>query len=168
MLQTKWIKFFAACFLSAGLFFVNTAKADHCAQGDVHVYEPKNPEDKKYGSVISVPPGTAPVDSEKGKYDDLGCQYGSDLIPASFGSPVTDPRANIRLAINITMSFLGTVIVAMILYGGFQWITAAGKEEMVTKGKHTLVWAAVGGIVVSIAWSIASYILQAGRIVGGG
>ena len=114
--------------------------------------------------VISVPPGTAPISG----YDDRGCQYGSDLIPASFGSPVTDPRANIRLAINITMSFLGTVIVAMILYGGFQWITAAGKEEMVTKGKHTLVWAAVGGIVVSIAWSIASYILQAGRIVGGG
>ena len=127
MLQTKWIKFFAACFLSAGLFFVNTAK------------------------------------------DSVNwCNPTSDLIPASFGSPVTDPRANIRLAINITMSFLGTVIVAMILYGGFQWITAAGKEEMVTKGKHTLVWAAVGGIVVSIAWSIASYILQAGRIVGGG
>lgn len=113
--------------------------------------------------VWAAPGDCAPGDIKK----DGACLYGSNIVPGEFGTPISDPRANIRLAINVVMSFLGVVVVAMIIYGGFFWITAAGAEEKVTKGKQTIMWAAIGGIAVSIAWTIASYILQAGRVIGG-
>jgi hypothetical protein len=95
------------------------------------------------------------------------CLYGSDIAEnRGFGGTITDPRANIRMAINIAMGFLGILVVGMIIYGGVLWLTAGGKEDQITKGKHVLMWAAIGGIVISIAWTITSYILQIGKTVG--
>ena len=94
------------------------------------------------------------------------CLYGSDVVPSAFGEPISDPRANIRLAINLAMGFLGVLVVGMIIYGGVMWLTAAGKEDQITKGKHVLMWAAIGAVVISIAWTITSYVLQIGKTIG--
>ena len=61
---------------------------------------------------------------------------------------------------------LGIVIVIMVLYGGFEWLTAMGREEKVTKGKDTLIWAAIGAVVISIAWTITTAILTASTRIG--
>lgn len=97
----------------------------------------------------------------------LKCLYGSEVAAnRGFGGTVTDARGTARIAINVAMGFLGVVVVFMVIYGGALWLTAAGREEQVTKGKHTLLWAALGAIVISIAWTITSYVLQIGQSIG--
>lgn len=82
-------------------------------------------------------------------------------------SPETeDISQTIRRAINIMLGFLGIITVVMVIYGGFMWLTAAGSEEKISKGKHILLWAIIGAIVISIAWTITSYVLYVGRVVG--
>jgi hypothetical protein len=91
---------------------------------------------------------------------------GDTTLAGPLGSTTTDIRDAVRRFINIALGFLGVITVVMIIYGGVLWLTAAGAEDKVTKGKHTLIWAAVGAIVISIAWTISSYVLQIGKTVG--
>ena len=121
------------------VFTITPVFADHCAPGDTHM---KDADGKP------------------------ACLYGSDITQGgNFGSSVSDIRPNIRAALNIFMGFLGVIVVIMLIYGSILWITAAGNEERVSKGKHTLMWAAIGAIVVSIAWTITSYILFIGKVI---
>jgi hypothetical protein len=91
---------------------------------------------------------------------------GAGTVSGLFGNEITDIRDTIRMFINIGLGFLGVLTVLFIIYGGILWLTAAGNEEKVTKGKNTLMWAAIGAIVISIAWTISSYVLQIGKTVG--
>lgn len=122
-------------------------------------------------SAVTCAPGDVGLDAKNnvatGGAKIFKCLYGSDVAEnKGLGSTISDPKPTIRIIINVTLGFLGIVVVVMIIYGGFLWLTSAGQEERVTKGKHTLVWAAIGALVISIAWTITSYILQLGRAIG--
>ncbi len=72
--------------------------------------------------------------------------------------PSTDARS---LAINIiqyALGFLGLVAVAMIIMGGFMWMTSSGNEQRVTKGKEIIKWAVVGLMVVLLSWAIVVFV----------
>ena len=108
-------------------------------------------------------------------YDDKNCEGGSFCDPSSTTCVITsqteqatasDLRDTIRRAINIILGFLGILTVILVLYGGFVWLTAAGSEDNVKKGRDILIWAAIGAIVISIAWTISSYILNVASKVG--
>ena len=137
------------------IFFLNSIMVQAevtCAPGDV----PLDTEGK-------------PVDTSKPGWEKTveSCLYGSDTAAnKGFGETVTDIRVNIRIVVNVIMGFLGIIVVGMIFYGGYMWLTAMGSEDKVTKGKHTLMWAAIGAIIISVAWTIASYILHVGSVVG--
>jgi len=50
------------------------------------------------------------------------------------------------------------LVAIMGLWGGFQIITAAGNEEKFSTGRKTLLYAAIGFVVVMLAGSIAKVI----------
>lgn len=128
-----------------------------CAAGDVlTIYCEENGTRKEISDPTKCTNGTVVYE----------CLYGSEVVPSAFGGQVTDIRNNVRIALNIGLGFVGVIVVIMIVYGGVLWTTAAGNEDKVKSGKHTIMWAAIGGVVISIAWSIASYILQIGRALG--
>ena len=83
------------------------------------------------------------------------------------GGTAKDIRDNIRTAINIALGFVGVLGVIMIIYAGFLWMFAAGNEERVGKAKKTMIWSAVGLVVIGSAWTIASYFLSIGQQLGG-
>ena len=78
----------------------------------------------------------------------------------------SDLRDTIRRLLNVILGFLGIITVVMVIYGGFIWLTAAGNEDAVGKGRHTLLWAALGAILIGIAWTVSSYILSVAEKVG--
>lgn len=90
---------------------------------------------------------------------------GDDSLGGTLGTG-SDIRDTARRVINIALGFLGVLVVIMVIYGGALWLTSAGAEEKVTKGKNILVWAALGAILISIAWTITSYILKVGKSMG--
>lgn len=57
------------------------------------------------------------------------------------------------------------VVTVMVLWAGFQILTAAGSPEGIDRGKRTLLWAIVGTVVILIAGGIADIVAD---ILGGG
>src|SRR3989339_1006283 len=101
------------------------------------------------------------------------CLYGSDVVPCQegesgcpYGKPVTDLRSNVRIALNVIFGFLGIVVIVMIVYGAFEWLTSMGSDDKVKKGRDTMLWAAVGAVAIAVAWTVTSFILHTGRVVG--
>ena len=94
------------------------------------------------------------------------CELDTGGDPGQNDRTTGDIRNTIRRFINVALGFLGIVTVVMIIYGGFSWLTAAGSDEKIDKGKKIILWAAIGAIVISIAWTISSYVLQLGKSIG--
>ncbi len=60
--------------------------------------------------------------------------------------------------LNKIYALLGMIAVIMILIGGFNYVTSAGDESKIRKGKNTIVAAVVGLIIVILAYAITSFV----------
>lgn len=63
--------------------------------------------------------------------------------------------------LNYVLGFLGVLAVAMIVYGGFIYMTSAGNEERVKSGRAILTYAIVGLLIVILSWVIVRAIITA-------
>ncbi|HUT22686.1 MAG TPA: IPT/TIG domain-containing protein [Candidatus Bipolaricaulota bacterium] len=72
----------------------------------------------------------------------------------------TDVRVAIARIIRTAFGFLGVVAVALVIYGGFLWMTAGGDADKVTKAKKVLVNAFIGLAIILLAFSITSFIIN--------
>ena len=55
---------------------------------------------------------------------------------------------------------LGTVFLVLIIYGGFLWMTAAGNDENISKAKKIITQAAIGLLVIVIAYALTDFIFN--------
>lgn len=53
----------------------------------------------------------------------------------------------------------GAIFVVVILVGGLQYLTSAGNEEAVARGKKTLTYGIIGITITIMSYAIAGYIL---------
>ena len=60
--------------------------------------------------------------------------------------------------ISIVLGFLGIIIVLIILYAGFTWMTAGGDQEKVKTAKQWMINGIIGLVIVTAAWAIASFV----------
>jgi len=67
--------------------------------------------------------------------------------------------------IKAALGVVGSIALLMMTWGGYRWLTAMGNSERVEKGKDTLIWAALGLVVIFAAYAITSYII--GKLVTG-
>lgn len=63
--------------------------------------------------------------------------------------------------INVGLGFLGIVAVAIIILGGFKWVTAGGEAEKVSKAKKYIFQGLIGLVIVLAAYAIATFALGA-------
>jgi len=81
------------------------------------------------------------------------------LAEAGFtSSSVGDVAA---LAIEAFLGLLAIIFIILILYAGFNWMTAAGDEQKVTKAKDTIYRAVIGLIITLAAFSITYFVFNA-------
>jgi hypothetical protein len=64
----------------------------------------------------------------------------------------------IGLIVNAFLSLLGIIFLILIIWAGYNWMTAGGDESKVTKAKDTLYRAVIGLIIVVGAFSIFRFI----------
>jgi len=57
------------------------------------------------------------------------------------------------------LGFLGIIAVAIVLVGGFQWMTALGDEEKVKKARKLIGSGVVGLIIILAAYAIVNFVL---------
>ncbi len=71
----------------------------------------------------------------------------------------------IGLVIKGLLSLLGIIFMGYIIYAGYLWMTAAGKEESITKAKAILRGSTIGLVIVLGAYAITEFVV--GAIVAG-
>ncbi|MEO5928080.1 MAG: hypothetical protein ABIO72_05150 [Patescibacteria group bacterium] len=72
--------------------------------------------------------------------------------------------------INIFLGFLGVILLGLLLYAGFTWMTAGGDETKVKSAKTTIRNAIIGLVIIASAWAITAFIFNSltGAGIGGG
>jgi len=71
-----------------------------------------------------------------------------------------DPRTIVGRIINVILGFLGVIAVAIILLGGFKWMTAGGNEDKVSEAKKLLGAGVIGLVIILAAWAIATFVID--------
>ena len=76
----------------------------------------------------------------------------------------------IQTFISAFLGLIGVMLLIYMLYAGYNWMTAQGDEEKVTKAKDTLNRAIIGAIIIIAAYAISIFVmskLEAGTLKGG-
>jgi hypothetical protein len=63
--------------------------------------------------------------------------------------------------IQAILGVTGSIALLMFIWGGFQWLIAAGNEQRIKKGKDTLTWSAIGLAVIVGAYALVQTIVTA-------
>ncbi|MDD4412502.1 MAG: pilin [Patescibacteria group bacterium] len=62
--------------------------------------------------------------------------------------------------INIFLSIIGTITVAMVVYGGWMWMTAQGNDVKIAKATKILIWAFGGVVLVFVSYILVKFIFE--------
>ena len=87
-------------------------------------------------------------------------QVGISEIGQTYGNKKTDVRIIITRLILIVLSFLAVIFLALIIYAGFRYMTAAGNQDQVTKAVSQIRDATIGLLIIFASWALTFYILQ--------
>ncbi|MFA7286051.1 MAG: hypothetical protein WC052_00040 [Patescibacteria group bacterium] len=92
---------------------------------------------------------------------ELGINEGGTISEnIGLGGQDGDIKTVIARIVRVLLGFLGIIAVLIVLYGGFQWMTAAGNEERVSSARATLTAGLIGLIIILSAYAIASFIIS--------
>ena len=87
----------------------------------------------------------------------------SDEIGVAFnqtsGTP-TDFRETIALIIQVFIGFLGVIFFVLFIWAGFKWMTSQGNETTITEAKSQLRSAAIGLVIILMAFAITSFVTR--------
>lgn len=78
---------------------------------------------------------------------------------AQYGE-TTDIYSAIRSIVNVVLSLVGIVFLAIMFYGGLRWMTARGNEDKVTKAKEAMYAAIIGFILVVASYGLSTFIIN--------
>jgi hypothetical protein len=73
---------------------------------------------------------------------------------------INTPTNLIGKVIFAVLGLTGVIALVMFIWGGLQWMTAAGNPEKVTKGRDTLMWAVLGLVIIFSSYAILSAVLN--------
>ena len=88
-------------------------------------------------------------------------------VPQALSNPlgVTDPRELIGKIIGAVLGIIGSIALAIFIYGGFTWMTSAGSPEKVRKGRDMIIWAVMGLAIIFLSYAIVYFVI--GAFTGG-
>lgn len=66
--------------------------------------------------------------------------------------------SRIGIIIGAVLSFIGVIFMALIILGGFQWMTARGNDQQVEKAKNLIIQSIIGLIIILSAYAITAFI----------
>lgn len=87
--------------------------------------------------------------------DPLGLRPG-----AASGLGNEDIRETGASIINVALTLLGTIMLLLVFYAGFLWMTAAGNDDQIGKAKSILSAAVIGLIIILSAYSITTFVTE--------
>ncbi|MFA6594154.1 MAG: hypothetical protein WCT16_02740 [Candidatus Buchananbacteria bacterium] len=82
---------------------------------------------------------------------------GGGTLPTIVGGVVT-----------VILGILGTLLVLLLIYAGFMWMTAQGNEKKVEEAKKIIYNAVIGLVIVAGAWALTNFVLSQLQKIGSG
>ena len=79
--------------------------------------------------------------------------------PTGYGD-IQDPSVLVGKIINGVLGLLGVVFLCFMVYGGYLWMTAGGKEDRVTKAKDILTNSTIGLAIVLAAYAFTYFVVS--------
>jgi len=64
--------------------------------------------------------------------------------------------------LNYVLSFVGVVLLIIVIYGGFLWMTAGGDEEKVGKARKLIINGAIGLAIILSSYAILNFLIGEG------
>lgn len=79
------------------------------------------------------------------------------------GLPTGEPSATVIVAgiVNLCLSLAGVAAIAVVVYGGYLWMTSLGNEEKISRARATLGSGAIGLAIIFASYIIARFIVLA-------
>lgn len=90
----------------------------------------------------------------------LGLEEAQNIgLPAGDGDvgSVIDIIVNL---IRIFLSFMGLLLVIIIIYAGFTWMLSMGNEEKTAQAKRTLINAIIGIVLILLSYAIVNFVIS--------
>lgn len=109
------------------------------------------------GFVFAAASGTTEILKSKSslqRLEDAAKGYGPYTTPAN----ETTLATTLGIVINVALSILGVIFIFIVILAGYQWMTAQGNEQSVTKAKDSMTRAVIGLIVVISSYAIWTFI----------
>ncbi len=75
--------------------------------------------------------------------------------------PVQDLSAGIQKIIQVSLSLVGVLALAVIVYGGFKYIIAKGDEREIEEAKQAITAGVIGVLIIGLAYAIVNFVFQA-------
>lgn len=89
----------------------------------------------------------------------LGADLGQDVAEGiGLEGGLVDMIANI---VKVGLGLVGAVALAVIVYGGFLYVSAAGDETQIKKAKTVIIYTVIGIIVIGVAYALVEFVIGA-------
>jgi len=75
------------------------------------------------------------------------------------GSSIDTPQKLLGKVINSVLGVVGSLALLMFVFGGLVWMTSAGNQEKVKKGRDIIVWSAIGLVIIFVAYALVRVLL---------
>lgn len=79
---------------------------------------------------------------------------------AGYNKDAKDINVLIGQIITATLSFLGVIFLALMVYGGYLWMTDRGNEEQVKRAKNLISAAIIGLVIIVAAYAISWFVIS--------
>jgi hypothetical protein len=86
-----------------------------------------------------------------------GFQPGGPELPQIIGNVIA-----------VLLSFVGVVLLVIMLYAGFQWMTAGGDSKKVIEARGRIMNALIGLIILAASYAIVDFVITRLTFAGGG
>lgn len=74
---------------------------------------------------------------------------------------VDDPRIIVGNIIKAILGIVGSLALAVFIFGGLNWVTSAGNEDKIKKGKDMILWATFGLAVIFSSYVLVGFVIDA-------
>lgn len=110
-------------------------------------------------SVLSLATPLVFADAKSAACEGAGLTANGD---GTCSTPNGSPEINITLAraLNIFSIIIGIIAVVMIMIGGLKFITSSGDPASTNSAKNTIIFAAVGLVIVALSQFIVHFVLE--------
>src|SRR3989338_6863736 len=89
------------------------------------------------------------------------CPDGQTCLDNPLGKDKTNIPQFLGQIISYALGIIGSLALVMIIYGGATWMLSRGNDEMIKKGKSTIVWAAFGLAVIFTSYALVRFVITA-------